>query len=148
MGYLQPTSIAKMGPILVISGLSPTRIVGAVVNEDQKTLRAHQVRFYFIFVVIISRNFGSKQMCPLRIQIPASPMAWSVILVPAPAKINFVSLILTECTYVLVGTFSCIKIDQRKARERELATFDEDRRAVGMLEPMCDKNEGEKGRHM
>ena len=31
----------KMGPILVISGLSPTRIVGAVVNEDQKTLRAH-----------------------------------------------------------------------------------------------------------
>ena len=36
---------------------------------------------------------------------------------------------ITECAYVLVGTFSCIK----KARERELATFDENRRAVGML---------------
>ena len=43
---------------------------------------------------------------------------------------------------ILVGTFSCIKIDQRKARGRELATFDENRRAVGMLNPMRDKNEG------
>ena len=34
------------------------------------------------------------------------------------------------------------KIDQRKARERELATFDENRRAAGMLNPMRDKNEG------
>ena len=31
------------------------------------------------------------------------------------------------------------KIDWRKARERELATFDENRRAVGMLNPMRDK---------
>ena len=44
--------------------------------------------------------------------------------------------------HILVGTFSCIKIDQRKARDRELATFDENRRAVGMLSPMRDKNEG------
>ena len=29
-----------------------------------------------------------------------------------------------------------------EARERELATFDENRRAVGMLNPMRDKNEG------
>ena len=35
-----------------------------------------------------------------------------------------------------------LKIDQRKARERELATFDENRQAVGMLNPMRDKNEG------
>ena len=42
--------------------------------------------------------------------------------------------------HILVGTFSCIKIDQRKTRERELAKFDEDRRAVGMLNPMRDKN--------
>ena len=35
----------------------------------------------------------------------------------------------------LVGTFSCIKIDERKARERESATFDENRGAVGMLNP-------------
>jgi len=32
--------------------------------------------------------------------------------------------------------------DYRKAREREFATFDETRRAVGMLNPMRDKNEG------
>ena len=44
--------------------------------------------------------------------------------------------------HVLVGTFSCIEIDKRKARERELATFDENRRAMGMLNPMRDKNEG------
>ena len=44
--------------------------------------------------------------------------------------------------HILVGTFSCIKIDPRKARERELAAFDENRRAVGMLTPMRDKNGG------
>ena len=44
--------------------------------------------------------------------------------------------------HILVGTFSCIKIDQRKPRERKLATFGENRRAVGMLNPMRDKNEG------
>ena len=43
---------------------------------------------------------------------------------------------------ILVGTFSRIKNDQRKARERELATFDENRPAVGMLNPVRDKNEG------
>ena len=32
--------------------------------------------------------------------------------------------------------------DERKAREHELATFDENRRSLGMLNPMCDKNEG------
>ena len=39
-----------------------------------------------------------------------------------------------------------------KARERELATFDENRQAVGMLNPMRDKNEGtyrgRRGRHL
>ena len=50
--------------------------------------------------------------------------------------------------------FSCKKeIDWRKARERELATFDENRRAVGMLNPMRDKKikartGGEKGGHL
>ena len=28
-----------------------------------------------------------------------------------PTKINFASSILTECTYILVGTVSCIKND-------------------------------------
>ena len=34
------------------------------------------------------------------------------------------------------------KVDCGKARERELATFDENRRAVGMLNPVRDENEG------
>ena len=42
--------------------------------------------------------------------------------------------------YEVVGTFFCAPIDSRKAQERELATFDENRRAVGMLNPMRDKN--------
>ena len=43
-------------------------------------------------------------------------------------------------SYKFVWTFSCAQIDSRKARKRELATFDESRRAVGMLNPMRDKN--------
>ena len=34
--------------------------------------------------------------------------------------------------HILVGTFSCKKVDWRKAQERELATFDENRREVGV----------------
>ena len=55
-----------------------------------------------------------------------------------PTKINFVGPSLTEC--ILVGIVSRIKNDQRKSRERELATFDENRRAAGMLnEPYARK---------
>ena len=54
---------------------------------------------------------------------------------------------------MLLGVFSCIKNDWRKARERELATFDENRQAMVMLNPIYDKiikarTEGEKGRHL
>ena len=45
----------------------------------------------------------------------------------------------TLCIPIYIYT-NKLKIDQRKARERELATFDENRRAVGMLNPMRDKN--------
>ena len=68
-----------------------------------------------------------------------------------PININFGGPSLTEC---MLGDFSRIKkIDSRKARERELAAFDENRRAVGVLDPMRDKNlkartGGEKGRHL
>ena len=41
-----------------------------------------------------------------------------------------------------MGTFSCAQIDLRKSLERELATLDENRRAVGLLDPMRDKTEG------
>ena len=44
-----------------------------------------------------------------------------------------------EC--MLARTFSCIKLDWRKARERELATFDETRQAEGKLNPMRDKKQ-------
>ena len=44
--------------------------------------------------------------------------------------------------HILVGTFTCIKIISGKRQESELATFDGNRRAVGMLNPMRDKNEG------
>ena len=46
--------------------------------------------------------------------------------------------------YILVKfeeTCSCAQIDSRKARgERKLATFDQNRRAVGMLKPVRNKN--------
>ena len=47
-------------------------------------------------------------------------------------KTNFVGSRLAEC--ILVG------IDKRTARERELAIFDENPRAVGILNAMRDKN--------
>ena len=43
-------------------------------------------------------------------------------------------------SYKFVGTLFCAQIDSRKARNRELATFDESRRAVGTRNPMRDKN--------
>ena len=58
-----------------------------------------------------------------------------------PTQINFASSIITQRTYTLEDNFSCIKIDWQKARERELATFDENRRAVGMLNPVRDRNQ-------
>ena len=59
-----------------------------------------------------------------------------------PTQINFVGSVLTQCTSVLAGTFPCVEIHWRKAREPEFATFDENRRAVEKLNPMLDKNEG------
>ena len=39
------------------------------------------------------------------------------------------------------GLFPCAQIDLRKAREREFAHSMKNRRAVGLLNPMRDKNE-------
>ena len=68
-----------------------------------------------------------------------------------PIKINFVGSSLPEC--MLVGTFSRKNKMIGGKLERELATLDENRRAVGMLKPMRDKQMetrtgGEKGRHL
>ena len=59
-----------------------------------------------------------------------------------PIKFNFVGSSLTEC--ILVEMFY-IKTDGWKARGRERATctFEENRRAVGMLNPMRDKDNKE-----
>ena len=46
----------------------------------------------------------------------------------------------TAYAYKFVGTVSCAQIDSRKTRKREIAFFDESRRAVGMLNPMRDEN--------
>ena len=63
----------------------------------------------------------------------ASLVAWWVVHVPTNhiPGINFVGSSLTKC--MPVGTHGT---DQRKAPERELATFDENRRPLGMLNPM------------
>lgn len=54
-----------------------------------------------------------------------------------PTKNNFVGSGLTLC--MLVGIFSCLKTYRRKAQERELAAFDDNRRSVGLLNPVRDK---------
>ena len=51
-----------------------------------------------------------------------------------------VSCIAADCLLVRMYIAVVIHIDSRKARERELATFDGNRRAAGMLNPMRDKN--------
>ena len=43
-------------------------------------------------------------------------------------------------SYIFVETFSCAQVDLRKARERESAALDENRRAEGLLNPMRDKH--------
>ena len=67
-----------------------------------------------------------------------------------PIKINFVGSSLTEG--ILVGTISCKKMDERKARARGLTFNDDYRRAVGMLNSMRHKKRqvpgGEKERHL
>ena len=55
-------------------------------------------------------------------------------------SISWVRVPPSAYSYKFVGTFSCAQIDSQKARKLELATFDESRRAVGMLNPMRDQN--------
>ena len=62
------------------------------------------------------------------------------ILVPAIGQFREFESPRVQYLHKFVGTFSCAQIDSRKARKRELATFDESRRAVGMLNPMRYKN--------
>ena len=40
---------------------------------------------------------------------------------PVPTNVKVVVSSLTKCTIVLVGTFSCVKKNGQKAREREFA---------------------------
>ena len=66
-------------------------------------------------------------------------MTYQVILEPGIGQFReFEPLRVHTHSYIFVGTFSRAQIDLRKAREREIATFDG---AVGLLEPYVrDKN--------
>ena len=56
---------------------------------------------------------------------------------------RFCGSFLTECPYCTCRIFFLHEEQYlRKARELELATFHENRRVVGMLNPMREKNEG------
>ena len=76
-----------------------------------------------------------------------SPVAYQVILEPGIGQFRELESprVHTRIYIVFVWTFSCAQVDSPKARERELlaTTLDEsrkDRRAVGLLNPMRDKN--------
>ena len=59
-----------------------------------------------------------------------------------PATLYLVRLNPLECVLALVRAFSCVKIDERKAREREIAKIHQSRRAEGMVNPVRDEYEG------
>ena len=60
--------------------------------------------------------------------VSGHPRAWYLV--------SFVSSIPPSAySYEFVGTFSCARIDLRKARERELATLDEKSTSSGIAEP-------------
>ena len=69
-----------------------------------------------------------------------APVAYQVILVPGTGQFREFEPGRVHTQYKFVGTFSCAQTDLRKARERELATLDENRRAVGLPDPMRDNN--------
>ena len=66
-------------------------------------------------------------------------MTYEVILEPDIGQFHDFKSPRVHTRINFVGTFSCAQIDLRKARERELATLDENRRAVGLLTSMRDK---------
>ena len=71
---------------------------------------------------------------------PISPVAFQVILEPGIGQFREFDPRRVHARVNSLGLFSCAQIDFRKARERELATLDENRRAVGLLNPLRDKN--------
>ena len=75
---------------------------------------------------------------------PGGVTGYPLVLVPFSRSIAWVRVTPSASSYEFVGTFSCAQMDSRKTRERESATFGENRRAVGMLNPMRYKN----GRHV
>ena len=80
-------------------------------------------------------------------------MAYQVILKPGIGQFSEFESPRVHTRINSWGTFPCAQINLRKTRERELATLDENRRAVGLLNLMRDKVEkartgGEKGRHL
>ena len=71
-----------------------------------------------------------------------APVAYQVILEPGIGQFReFEPPRVHSRIYSWGDFFLCTQIDLRKSRERELeTTLDENRRAVGLLNPMRDKN--------
>ena len=62
-------------------------------------------------------------------------MAYQVILEPGKGQFREFEPPPSAYSYKFVGTLNCAQIDLRKARERELATFDEKSTSSGIAEP-------------
>ena len=67
--------------------------------------------------------------------VPVAPVAYQVILEPGTGQFReFEPRRVHTRINKFVGTFSCGQIDLRKARERELATFDVESTSSGIAE--------------
>ena len=71
---------------------------------------------------------------------PVAPVAYQVIVEPGIGQFREFESPRVHTRIHSWGLFLVHKFDWRKTRERELATLDEKRRAVGLLNPMHDKN--------
>ena len=75
---------------------------------------------------------------------PVAPVAYQVILEPDIGQLReFEPRRVHTYSYKFFRAFSCAQIDLRKARERELVSNThsmKNRRAVGLLNPIRDKN--------
>ena len=67
---------------------------------------------------------------------PVAPVAYQVILEPGIGQFREFESSRVHTRIISGGTFSCAQFDLRKARERELATFDDEKStSSGIAEP-------------
>ena len=68
-----------------------------------------------------------------------APVAYQVILEPRIGQLREVESPPSAYSYQFVGAYTCAQTDLRKARERELATLDEQSTSSGIAEPYARK---------